>query len=310
MARKTAVPRRILQHGVDRSGALIAIEEVERGRTALACPYCATRLIAKKGQVLAPHFAHDGDTCRDSHERTAAYVPFYSDFETLEPLGRADLRLCAQLLGRTINHTSIRGWRRAALTRLVDSRLIEDVPRGERWVNGIGSHRHTEWGQLISRAVRRRLTLSDLARVQERAALEKLDRLEMAAHTGGEREGMDVRLYRAQLARLFSLDLYLLRVRADGSELHKIGVTSRPLEERLAEIRRDLANHFRDVELEVEGHWLNRGSLEHYFKCVFSRRQAQIGTLTEYFSFEGYRRPFTQLAKLPPHLSPRLQTLL
>jgi hypothetical protein len=36
----------------------------------------------------------------------------------------------------------------------------------------------------------------------------------------------------------------------------------------------------------------------------------RVGSLTEYFSFDGYRRPFTQLAKLDSALSPRLQALL
>jgi hypothetical protein len=310
VARPRDLPQSFLQHGVAATGELVAIEAVERGRTALACPYCATRLLAKKGPVLAPHFAHEGATCRDSRERAAAFVPFHDDFSTLEPLGRADLRLCAQLLQRPINHTSLRGWRRSALARLVDAGLIEEVPRGERWVNGIGSHRHTAWGEQIAGATRYRLTLNDLARVQERAALEKLDRLEDVARNGDERHSMDVRLYRAQLARLFSLDLYLLRVRVDHAQLHKIGVTARDLEERLPEIRQDLGAHFRDVEVEVEGRWANRGSVELYFKRVFARRQVRIGSLTEYFSFDGYRRPFSLLAKLDSALSPRLQALL
>ena len=102
---------------MDAAGELVAVEAVERGRTALVCPYCATGLIARKGRILAPHFAHDGATCRESHERAAGRVPFYDDFATLEPLERADLRLCAELLGYEINHTSLRGWRRAALAR-------------------------------------------------------------------------------------------------------------------------------------------------------------------------------------------------
>lgn len=310
MARARDVPRSFLHHGVDAAGELVAVEAVERGRTALVCPYCATGLIAKKGRVLAPHFAHDGATCRDSHERSAARIPLYDDFATLEPLDRADLRLCGQLLRGSINHTSLRGWRRGSLARLVDAGLIEEVPRGQRWVNGIGSHRHTAWGEQIAGATRYRLGLNDLAGVQERAALEKLDRLAEVARDGDERHAMDVRLYRAQLARLFSLDLYLLRVRADRANLHKIGVTGRDVEERLPEIRKDLEAHFGKVELEVDGHWPNRGSLELYFKRVFTRRQVRIGSLTEYFSFDGYRKPFSLLEKLDSVLSPRLQALL
>ncbi len=312
MARSRDIPRSFLHHGVDAAGALVAIDAVERGRTALACPYCATGLIAKKGRILAPHFAHDGPTCREAHEGAAARVPLHDDFATLEPLGRADLRLCAQLLRREINHTSLRGWRRSSLRRLVEAELIEEVPRGERWVNGVGSHRHTAWGEQIVAATRYRLALDDLVRVQERAALRKLDRLEDRARDGegDERPSVDLRLYRAQLARLFSLDLYLLRVRADRTLLHKIGVTARPVAERLPEIRKDLEAHFDTLELAVEGHWPRRGSLELYFKRAFARRQVRVGSLTEYFDFGSDRRPFRQLARLDPALSPRLQALL
>jgi hypothetical protein len=299
-----------LQHGLDERGELIPVDAVERGRTTLACPYCATGLVAKKGRVLAPHFAHDGATCRESSERGAARIPLYDDFAELEPLGRSDLRLCAQLRRRTINRTSLRGWRRASLDRLVDAGLIEEVPRGERWVNGVGSHRHTEWGERVARATRHQLPLAELAHVQERAALDKLDRLERAALDDGERGPLDLRLYRAQLARLLALDLYLLRVSADRARLHKIGVTARPIEERIPEIRADLAPHFDRVEIEIAGVWPHRGSAELYFKRAFAKRQVRIGPLTEYFSFDGYEKPLAQLAKLDSQLDARLKALL
>ncbi len=302
-----------LHHGVDPRGELVSIDAVARGRSPLACPYCATGLIAKKGRVLAPHFAHDGPTCRESRERGAARIPLYDDFTTLEPLARADLRLCASLRGREINETSLRGWRRRSLHRLVEAGLIEEVPRGQRWVNGTGSHRHSQWGEQVAAATRYRLSLAELASVQEHAALAKLDRLEAASTPDG---ATDLLLYRAQLARVLSLDLYLLAVSADRARLHKIGVTSRPIEERLSEIRSDLGPHFERVELSVEGVWPNRGSLELYFKRVFAKRQVRIGALTEYFSFDDpktsrrYKRPFEQLSKLDSTLPPRLRSLV
>ncbi len=302
--------RVFLVHGLDARGELVAIDAVARGRTDLACPYCATGLVAKKGRVLVSHFAHDGATCRESTERGAARIPLYDDFATLDPLGRADLKLCAQLRRRTINHTSLRGWRRASLARLVDAGLLEEVPRGERWVNGVGSHRHSRWGEQIAAATRYKLPLRELAAVQQRAALDKLDRLELAALDGDAARVTDLRLYRAQLARLLSLDLYLLRVSADRTRLYKIGVTTRSVEERISEVRADLAEYFDRVEIEVERVWPHRGSLELYFKRMFARRQVRIGPLTEYFSFEGYSRPFDLLGKLDSELSPRLRAML
>jgi hypothetical protein len=310
MRSTSARPRSFLQHGVDAHNELVSIDAVPRGRGCLACPYCATGLIAKKGRVLVPHFAHDGATCRESSESSAARIPLYDDFATLEPLARADLRLCAQLLRQTINHTSLRGWRRASLGRLLEAGLLEEVPRGERWVNGVGSHRHTEWGEQIAAATRYKLGLRELALVQERAALEKLEKLEREALDGEAARATDLRLYRAQLARLLSLDLYFLRVTADRARLHKIGVTARPIDERIPEIKTDLAEHFSSIEIEVEGVWPGRGSLELYFKRVFAGRQVRLGRLTEYFSFDGYARPFKLLSKLDGAPAPRLPARL
>ena len=305
-----------LRHGLGDGNALVGIDQVERGRTALGCPYCASLLIAKKGRVLVPHFAHDGPSCRESADRRASHIPFYDDLDTVPGLERSDLRLCASLLRTSINVTSFRGWRRAALARLLGAGLLEEVPRGQRWVNGLGSHRHTDWGTKMAGAVRGRLTLSALAAVQERAMIEKLDRLETEA-VADPTAATDLDLYRAQLGRVLSLNLYLLEVTADGRVLHKIGVTSRGVEGRLVELRADLSRHFDEIELNVSGVWSHRGSLELYFKRLFARRRARIGTFTEYFNFEEpssgggrYRRPFTMLAKLAPWtLPPRLGRL-
>ena len=305
-----------LRHGLGEGNALVGIDQVESGRTALGCPYCATPLIAKKGRVLVPHFAHDGPTCRESVDRLASHVPFYDDLDTVPGLERSDLRLCASLLRTPINVTSFRGWRRASLARLLGAGLLEEVPRGQRWVNGLGSHRHTDWGTKIAGAVRGRLTLSALATVQERAMIEKLDRLETEAGADPT-AATDLDLYRAQLGRVLSLHLYLLEITADGRVLHKIGVTSRGVEERLVEVRGDLSRHFDEIDLNVSGVWPHRGSLELYFKRLFARRRTRIGTLTEYFNFEErssagtpYRRPFTMLAKLEAWaLPPRLVQL-
>lgn len=309
----------LLRHGVGPRSELVSIDEVGRGRTALGCPYCSTPLVAKKGRVLVPHFAHDGPTCRESAERSAGHVPFHDDLQTVESLAPADLRLCASLERAPINESSLRGWRRASLARLVDAGLLEVVPRGQRWVNGVGSHRHSEAGLRRLAAIRGRLSLAELAALQERAMLQKLDRLEAAA---GPRDdpnaATDLRLYRAQLGRVLALDLYLLEVTGDDRVLHKIGVTSRGVERRLSEIRADLAPYFGDVEIRVHGVWPHRGCLESYFKRVFARRRARMGTLTEYFSFDDRpsggrrsRRPFTMLSELeswkPP---PRLRELL
>jgi hypothetical protein len=168
---------------------------------------------------------------------------------------------------RDINATSLRGRRRRSLERLIEAGLIEEVPAGQRWVNGVGSHRHSERGLLVARAIALELSLPQFAELQRTLIQTRREQLERAAEVAEPPSAaIDLRLYRAQLERLDALALYLLAVRADRRALHKIGGTSRPIDERLAEVRGDLAQHFDHAELVVAGLWPGRGSVEHYFK--------------------------------------------
>ena len=138
--------------------------------------------------------------------------------------------------------------------------------------------------------------------------LAKLDALEAGAVDAGGQ--VDLLLYRAQLARVLELDLYLLEVESGRGVLHKIGVTSRGIEARLPEIRADLATHVGAVELRVQNVWRHRGCLELYFKQAFAKQRVELGPLTEYFALQG-RKPFRWLGALEPWaLPPRLKKLL
>ena len=50
----------MLAYGLDPSGRPVHVSESARGRdSGLTCPGCGDRLVARQGQVLAHHFAHD-----------------------------------------------------------------------------------------------------------------------------------------------------------------------------------------------------------------------------------------------------------
>ncbi len=95
----------------------------------------------------------------------------------------------------------------------------------------------------------------------------------------------DLRIYGAAMKKILEASLYYLKVLADGHVLHKIGITTRPMSKRLAEIYRDLQSHYRSVEIEVINVWANRGNVERYFKYRYSSCNYPIGSLTEYFKF-------------------------
>ncbi len=81
--------------------------------------------------------------------------------------------------------------------------------------------------------------------------------------------------------------LYYLEVQADGQVLHKIGITTRPIAKRLAEIEYDLRSHYEKVTIKVLGTWGSRGNVEKYFKYKYSDFNYRIGSLTEYFQFNN-----------------------
>ena len=116
------------------------------------------------------------------------------------------------------------------------------------------------------------LSLRLFNEVQEPLLLEKLVKLEQAAERAKlinsqyfPERWADFRIYRAQLKRILLSNLYFLQIQAGRKLLHKIGVTKRPIEERVVEVHRDLTTHYKRVEIQVLEIWKHRGNVELYF---------------------------------------------
>jgi hypothetical protein len=136
------------------------------------------------------------------------------------------------------------------------------------------------------------LPLALFNRVQEPLLLSELMKLEGSveiAEAAGlsclEERRADLLIYRAQLRRILVNSLYFLEVKADESCFYKIGITTRPIEERIAEVQRDVRAHYSDVAVSLLGLWEHRGNVELYFKHRYQPFNYRIGTLTEYFAF-------------------------
>jgi len=96
----------------------------------------------------------------------------------------------------------------------------------------------------------------------------------------------DLKLYRTQLRRILSNTLYFLEIQADGEILYKIGVTQRSIEERAAEVQRELRSYYQTVVVKVLGTWEHRGNVELYFKHRYKEFNYPIASLTEYYKFD------------------------
>jgi hypothetical protein len=115
-----------------------------------------------------------------------------------------------------------------------------------------------------------------------------------------EERRADLQIYRAQLRRILVNSLYFLEVKADGNIFYKIGVTTRTIEERIAEVQRDVRAHYSDVVVNLLGLWAHRGNVELYFKHRYKAFNYRIGKLTEYFVFPNVKAVLQDLCEMEP----------
>lgn len=281
-----------LQYGINENGELVYIDQVPRGRTALTCPYCGVPLLARKGEKVIHHLAHDGPTCNPAARNTDLIgLPAYEQFNLDVP-----------------------------------GKVVEDLMRWPHSLRRDGLERHdlikegwkgkwdlTHKGKLI----RGELSLDLFNKLQKPLIQERHTELErQAAAALGTVDAdvalTDLRLYRAQWRRILTTTLYFLEVRHSGGSLWKIGVTTRPIEERITEIRADLIPHFgATLTIRALDTWERRGNVELYFKYRYKAHQTPLGTLTEYYTFEDVKPVLLDLRRMKPdELTPLEEAIL
>ncbi len=255
-----------LKYGVNLQGELITIEEVTSGKTNLVCPFCGCLrrrgaspcmisfayrngfLTAKKGKIKQHHFAHTGETCLRVRKGKLPSLPLYDNFHL--QLSAKHFQLVKDLW-REYGHTDY-----AIITvpfELEIKKLFNWTPQG---------YYFTDLGKIPVGG----LSLSRFNTVQEPLILSELARLtnlvEMAKAIGGEllqEKLADLKIYRLQIQRILRFTLYFLVIEVDNKILHKIGVTSRDISERLPEIERDLQQYYSNININVLGTWQHRG---------------------------------------------------
>ena len=144
-------------------------------------------------------------------------------------------------------------------------------------------------------------------RVQEPLLLSELASLERSvdvAEAAGlsclDERRADLLIYRAQLRRILLNSLYFLEVKVDSNIFYKIGVTTRLIEARIAEVQRDVKVHYSSVAVSLLGLWEHRGNVELYFKHRYKAFNYRIGKLTEYFVFPDVKVVLGDLYGMEP----------
>ena len=280
-----------LKYGVNPDRELITISKVTSGKTNLVCPFCDRSLTAKKGKIKQHHFAHTGETCLRVRKGKLPSLPLYDNFHL--NLSGKHFQLVKDL------------WREYGNTDYAIITVPFELETKKLFTWTQKGYYFTDLGKIPVGG----LSLSGFNTIQEPLILAELNRLtnsvEMAKAIGGEvleSKLADLKIYRLQIQRILKFTLYFLKIEADGKTIHKIGVTSRTMSNRLPEIERDLKQHYSQIKIDVLRTWQHRGNVELYFKHRYQKFNYRIGKLTEYYRFEDVTPVLADLVSMEPKL--------
>lgn len=311
-----------LEYGVSPYNELVHIEQVTSGRTDLTCPYCGVQLIARKGEIKIHHFAHNGNTCREVAERdeNTVRLPYYDSFDLgLSATDIAAIRYIANLIegtrvsrydleelerrGFAIYNDWARDWQlthkggipvgQTTLQQFAAIQYEHLIKRHEALAERVQEtwqgipHSENDIRYLQRRAKEFDYEFTDEDRYIQPPQPEQLP----SALT-------DLNIYRAQLRRVFTAQLYFLEVKYTGGVLYKVGVTSRHIEERIVEIERAVHPFIGKVTVKPIRLLAHRGSIEFYFKLRYREYRHTLANFTEYLALDNRRNVLSDLTRL------------
>lgn len=285
-----------LKFGVSPNGELKNIDEVKSGKTNLTCLYCGGNLTAKKGKLKQHHLAHTNETCKPVTARIKA-----KSFPSLPLYDRFNI----QLSGEELERLKVLWQNYGAANIPIPRDLVNFswILKNLLYIGNEGYCYFTDLGKIPVGA----LSLALFNRIQEPLLLSELTKYDRAA-TVAQAAGFsclderlaDYRIYCAQLRRILLNYLYFLEGKTDKKTFYKIGITTRSIEERIAEVQRDLRQHYPDAIVNLLGLWEHRGNVELYFKHRYKSCNYRIGTLTEYFQFPDVKPILHDLSQMEP----------
>lgn len=269
-----------LNYGIDKDGILVYVEDVSSGKTKLKCPYCGGMLTAKKGKIKEHHFAHNEETCHPVAKGEFPVLPLYDKFNV--QLSGKDFKLLKLLW----NEYGSRNY--SISPQFLTSGLLKSGLLHKNVYIVPPEYEFTDLGKICVGV----LELVLFNQVQEPLILKKLFKLELAVEHAKYKNTpdlshlfIDLQLYRTQIKRILTCTLYFLKIQTDKEIFYKVGVTGRPIEARIKEVKIDLVASYKTIDIEVLGTWANRGNIEKYFKHRYQSFNYPIGSLTEYYKF-------------------------
>jgi hypothetical protein len=327
-----------LEYGVTQDGQLIHIDLVGRGLTELHCPYCNGLLLAKKGKVKIPHFAHAGETCREVANRDDGEfrLPYYDKFDLgLSPRKLAFLHALKdnKWADETENITyslEVGGFiKEAYKVRPSDDGYeltsLGKVPLG---LTSLEKFAEIQLERMMAQHSRIVKTITDAREVIEEAR-ETIKRMEhnianppkwnMASPEDYGRSYKKTIAAQEELIQrkegviknsLIDLSIYRAQLRrVFSATLYFLEIkyadgilykvgVSNRLEGRIEEIKQDLEPLLGKVDIKTLHQLQHRGAIEFYFKHRYREHQHKLGNLTEYYHFDNRRSVLSDLSKL------------
>lgn len=285
-----------LPYGLDDNEQIVHISQVESGSSLLSCPFCQAKLIAKKGEILAHHFAHTGHTCKSIEkgglDEIVPAIPFYTDFyaSPLSETEKRSLKILYDHFGLTPFHR--KGQKNSAFHLL----FLNDILNLHRVWDRLVESRHLEaWGNWHRFTQQAKIGLGLLS-VNEFSDLQaqKLKDFEYFLRTG--KEAIDIirlKVFENIKSRLLTARLYCIHIpsKKKDTAAWKIGITTRTAKERLQELKAIIKHHFgeeRAARSKVVFEKESYGRLEAYIKKRFADSRIPVEfkghSYTEFFA--------------------------
>lgn len=284
-----------LEYALNLDSEYVSITEVPRGRSELYCPYCQGELIAKKGKVKAHHFAHLEQTCNYVQNTESVQLPMYKQFYLSVP--RKYIQPLLEHWDKSTRKKPINPPNSYQLTNY--NLTVYNSYAG----NGRGAYEYTKLGLIVVGG----LSLDLFNKIQEPILIDKLTYYEQDIIQAKETNSIDLKdkitdyeIYRNQYRYILRASLYFLEITTELDVFYKIGITTRQLAQRIAEIKQELSQFFPSVSIKGLGFWKHRGNVEHYFKHRYRKYRYSLANYTEYFKFEDIKPILRDLRRMKP----------
>lgn len=274
-----------LTYGRDEHSNLVHIAKAESGNACgLFCPFCRAPLTARKGDIVGHHFAHQFDTCRPSYTADLPSYEGYFIYGLTEAQRRALHQIIQDQEGRPFYADNLNAGVRRALASKGFLRVVAIPPHrpDDRYVRPLA------YITAKSRAFAGQLSLAEYARFMRSEFEQARVRLEQQhdAESQVAREMLAL-----EMERITQTSLYFLEIDTGQQTLHKIGLTARPISERMSEIEAFLRSHLGVQAIKPLYVLARVPYVEAYFLAKYAAYQRPIHRATEYFDFGADLKP-------------------